>query len=131
MLVLISFIGQSFPLTSQLFGGEKLAGPEIYERLSAPVMLIILAITALFPMSDEKAVKSLASKISIIIAIISLLFPVYLILNTSISLYGAFGFWCGYSDTCRLVKLLITFIDKNLWDSRFSAGMVLLHVGWG
>ncbi len=135
VLVLISFIGQSFPLTSQLFGGEKISWTqEIYERLTAPVMLIILVITALFPLSDEKTGKVISNpKSAIIIAVISLLFPVYLILNTPISLYGAFGFWIAdILILAWLVKLLITFIDKKPMGFKvFSAGMVLLHVGLG
>ena len=135
VLVLICFVGQSFPLSSQLFSNEKLNwDQEIYERLTAPVMLIILIITALFPLSEEKTGKVIGSvKLAVIIAVISLLFPVYLILNTPISLYGALGFWAAdILILAWLVKLLTIVKEKKPVGFKvFSAGMVLLHVGLG
>jgi cytochrome c-type biogenesis protein CcmF len=135
VLVLICFIGQSFPLTSRLFAGEKISWTQgIYERLTAPIMLVILIITALFPLSDEKNGKVIRSAtLAIIIAAISLLFPVFLLFTTSISLYGALGFWAAdILILAWLVKLWsIARNKKPALIKSFSVGMVLIHVGLG
>ena len=135
LLVLIYFVGQTYPLTSQLFTGQKVSWPQdIYERLSSPVLLAVLGLTALFPLADEKGGRLIGNVRSAVILLAgSAIFPIYLLFNTSINLYGAFGFWIvGFLILVWLVKLGGEMLKrKSLVLKIFSLGMVLIHLGLG
>lgn len=135
LLVLIYFIGQTFPLTSQLFTGQKVNWTQIiYERLSSPVLLVVIGLTALFPLADEKRGRVIGNvRLAVLFLVISAAFPIYLLFNTSISLYGAFGFWiAGFLLLAWLMKLVSEMVKKKSFVVKlFSLGMVLIHLGLG
>lgn len=135
LLVLIYFVGQTFPLTSQLFTGQKVSWTqEIYERLSSPILLAVMGLTALFPLADEKSGKLIGNiRLAVVLLAGSAIFPIYLLFNTPINLYGAFGFWIvGFLLLAWLVKLGSDMVKKkSLVMKIFSLGMVLIHLGLG
>jgi cytochrome c-type biogenesis protein CcmF len=135
LLVLIYFVGQTFPLTSQLFTGQKINWTqEIYERLSSPILLIVMGLTALFPLADEKRGKVIGDvRLAVLLFAGSAIFPVYLVFNTTISLYSAFGFWIvGFLLLAWMRKLGSEMVKKKSLVLRiFSLGMVLIHLGLG
>jgi cytochrome c-type biogenesis protein CcmF len=135
LLVLIYFVGQTFPLTSLLFIGQKVSWTqEIYERLSSPVLLAVMGLTALFPLADEKSGKLIGNiRLAVVLLAGSAIFPIYLLFNTPINLYGAFGFWIvGFLILAWLVKLGSEMVKKKTLVLKvFSLGMVLVHLGLG
>jgi cytochrome c-type biogenesis protein CcmF len=135
LLVLIYFVGQTFPLTSLLFIGQKVSWTqEIYERLSSPVLLAVMGITALFPLAEEKSGKLIGNiRLAVVLLAGSAIFPIYLLFNTPINLYGAFGFWTvGFLILAWLVKLGSEMVKKKTLVLKvFSLGMVLVHLGLG
>ncbi|MBM3136941.1 MAG: hypothetical protein FJZ98_02010, partial [Chloroflexi bacterium] len=135
VLVLIYFVGQTFPLTSQLFSGQKINWTQdMYERLSSPVLLAVMGLTALFPLADEKKGKVIGNtRLTVLLLVASSFLPIYLLFNTPISLYGAFGFWVvNFLMIAWLVKLTGEIVKKKpIFLKAFSLGMVLIHLGLG
>jgi len=135
LLVFIYFFGQTYPLTSQLITGQKLNWTQdIYERLSSPVLLAVLGLTALFPLVDEKRERLIGNlRLASLLLAGSTIFPIYLLFNTSISLYGASGFWLvGFLLFAWLVKFASEIVKKKSFVLKiFSLGMVLIHLGLG
>ena len=135
ILVMIYFVGQTFPLTSQLFTDNTSKWtPKNYELISSPVLLAILFITAVFPLSDDKTGKPFSNlRFVIPLVIVSALVPVYLLLETPIGLYGAFGFWItGCLILAWLGKLGKELSACNPFALKINSfGMVLIHLGLG
>jgi len=135
ILVFIYFVGQTYPLTSQLIIGEKISWtPATYERISSPILLAILVVTALFPISDNKTGRLINDRrLAAILFIVAGVFPLYLLFTTKIGLFGAFGFWVVailiLSWISRLIKDLLSGFDKT--HVVFSLGKTLVHLGLG
>lgn len=134
-LVSVIFIGQTFPLTSQLFLGKQISwNTGLYKIVSSPLFLAILVITAVFPLSDKQTNRMIEDhRLTIIILVFPLVLPVYLLFNTEVSLYGAFGFWVAgilvMSWSIKFYKIFFkTSKDSRVW---FSLGIALVHLGLG
>ncbi len=134
-LVLFYFIGQTFPLTSRLFSNVEISWTqEIYELPSSPILLGVLVVTGLFPLIDEKKKRIIGNqKLFWGLLIGSALLPVFLLFKTSISVYGAIGFWVS-------TFLILAWISKGWVLIRtkrssfykiFMIGMILVHIGLG
>jgi len=134
-LVIFYFIGQTFPLTSRLFSNVDIIWTqEIYELLSSPLLLGVLVITGLFPLIDEKKRRIIGNQILFWGLIFgSTLLPVYLLLNTSTSVYGAIGFLVSaflilawISKGWVLIRTKRSIVQKSI-----IIGMILVHIGVG
>lgn len=134
-LVLIYFIGQTFPLTSQMIAGKKISwAPSTYEFVSSPFLLAVLAVTALFPLSDDRKGKIvdnwlLAGFLSILATVI----PIYFFVCHRIQLYSAVGFWsASFLVLGWIVHLIKRLQSRNTWVYKvFLMGSVFVHLGLG
>lgn len=134
-LVFICFIGQTFPLSSQLFTGEKTSWtPAHYELISSPFLLAVLGVTAVFSLSDDRSSRAFANKRgTILLGLIAAALPIFLLFNTRVSIFGALGFWvAGFLILGWISKLIRDLVlKKSILIKFFSFGMALVHLGLG
>jgi cytochrome c-type biogenesis protein CcmF len=141
-LVLLFFIGQTYPLTSELISGGQITwNAQMYELYSSPLLFLLMIITAICPLSNlyEKQRKKFWRKFIFFIAI-SLTITLLLIIIKGISLIESVGF-------LTVFFLIITWADSllsrsfnlrsnNRYDSRSKGrlsgfGSIFIHVGLG
>jgi cytochrome c-type biogenesis protein CcmF len=142
VLVLLFFIGQTYPLTSELITGAQITWKaKQYELFSSPLLFLLLIVTAICPLSNlyEKHRKRFWRKIIFSLAI-SLIITLILIMKKGLSQIEAIGFWAVILIIITWVYSLISqFINppsQNKNDSRtkdrFSGfGSILIHIGLG
>ncbi len=135
ILVLVYFLGQTLPLTSQLFTGKQANwSPEIYKKVSSPFLLAVLIITALYALLDKKTSKPLINfKLLEFLLVPAAILPIFLYLKMNVSLYTALAFWVTALLLIAWIRRLVlellsrqTFVLKA-----FSLGMVMIHLGMG
>jgi cytochrome c-type biogenesis protein CcmF len=141
-LVLLFFIGQTYPLTSELITGKQVTwSAEQYELFSSPFLFLLLIVTALCPLSNlfEKSRKRFWRKLVIQTAI-SILLTGFLMIWKKSGLFAVLGFWA-------VIFLIITWAAssipqffnssaKNKNDSEnkgrlLGFGSILIHIGLG
>lgn len=134
-LVLAFFIGQTYPLTSEIFTGRQSNwSPEMYKKASSPFLLAVLFITALYAMLEKNTGKPSINFRSLgILAIFAAILPAYLFIQKNAGLSTVFAFWVtGFfllSWCAHLVKTL--FICQPFFFKAVSLGMAMLHLGLG
>ena len=141
-LVLLYFIGQTFPLTSQLITGSQISWkPEQYELYSSPILFLLLLNTALYPISNlfEKDRMKYWRKCIIMLSL-SLIIPVILLFRREVGLIELLGFWVAIflivTWTGSLIsRFFIPFFNKKIDTKRkgrySSFGSILIHIGLG
>ncbi len=141
-LVLLLFIGQTFPLSSELITGMQISWTaEQYELCSFPFLLLLLLVTALCPLSAyfERHKKTFLRKLLLTLAV-SLIITLLLIFKKRVSFSSGLGFF-------GVVFLIITWTgfffsksfiihDQNTNDSpkkwlRSGFGSIVIHIGLG
>ena len=137
-LVLIYLFGQTLPLTSQLLLGVKRTFKATdFEIYSAPLLFLLVFLTALCPLSDRyEAQRTIFWRAVIKIAIISVLFPVAALFFTPFSISIAIGFWAsgflllswGYTAFCEILLPIFKGKAGSVWSKRL--GMVIIHLGF-
>ena len=134
-LVLIYLFGQTLPLTSQLFGSESQSfSAGQYETYSAPLLLLLLVLTALCPYPSPAHDRPLWANRKKIIGLLSLAgLPVLALLYFyALSLPAILGFWAAFF-------LLLSWLAA-LWRDwlrtlstrkkpRTRLSVLLLHIG--
>ncbi len=138
-LVIIYLFGQTLPLTSQLVLGRQSAFlPADYERISAPLLFLMVLFTALCALSvyyeNDRHVfwRNLAT-----IGILSALFPITVLFYFPFSLEIVAGFWTGgflllsWSFALTRDILLPIFKGKTNQTWKTKIGMTLIHLGLG
>jgi cytochrome c-type biogenesis protein CcmF len=141
VLVLIYLFGQTLPLTSQLFLSEKLSfTPQNYEQYSAPVLLLVVVLTALFPIASQKEADLKAfNRTIIILIVISIAVPLVLLIRYTLSTTAFIGFWAASFLLCSWLRALIQsvilpiFLKKNgktNHSRRMGLGSILIHLGF-
>ena len=129
ILALICLIGQTYPLTSQLFLHQSLSfSIQDYESWTSPFFLLLILLTALCAWGS-----ALSSKRWLYFTLAaSAIPPLVMLFRTSISLYAALGFWAA---AFLLFSWLIT-----LWREiflplvsrrkvKFRPTVILIHLG--
>lgn len=140
-LVAIYLFGQTLPLTSQLIHGEKSSfTSEQYKFISAPLLLLMVLVTALFPIahlkdSDQKKFKSILNWLIFISAVC----PLLLLFFSRASVLTAVGFWAAafvFSSWLYAfwANFLIPFTCKKRNKERIAQvcrlGPILIHLGF-
>lgn len=135
LLVLIYFIGQTFPLTSQFFTGKQSNwSTENYEKASSPVLLAVLVITALYALLEKRPDKHPINFTTFSLsAILAAILPIYLFFTINVSLYTILAFYItGFLLIAWFIRLVYSqFSRQKLVSKFFSLGMVLIHLGLG
>jgi cytochrome c-type biogenesis protein CcmF len=141
-LVLLFFIGQTFPLTSELITGNQIAWTaEQYEIYSSPLLFLLVIITAFCPLSNlyEEYKQEFWRGLKFTIAA-SFIIILLIISNIRISLFETAGFFAVvfmiitwivplFSQFLTMPTVLGTKIQKK---SRFLGfGPILIHIGLG
>ncbi len=113
-LVIIYLYGQTLPISSQLFLGEKkFFYPLDFETYSAPLLILLMVISALTSLSQIKSkdphrFNLLLNWLLLISAICSFL----VLFFTRLTILGFFGFWAVSFQLC---SWLFTFFDQLLF----------------
>jgi cytochrome c-type biogenesis protein CcmF len=135
-LVLIYLFGQTLPLTSQVFTGEKTTfKPEDYERTSAPILLLVVIITALCPQVDNNKGSSFNTSILTILAIVSLGFPIAALFHTGFAPLRMSGFWATGFHLLSWLYALAKDLAQGIFRKegarrrRGRYGMQIIHLG--
>jgi len=142
VLVLLFFIGQTFPLTSELITGTQISWTaEQYEYYSSPILFLLLVVTAFCPLSDlyEKHKKEFWRDLKFSIAA-SLFVTLLLIASRKVSFSNVLGFLV-------VIFLIITWLDplfsqflnqpaqtadSSQKKNRFLGfGSIVIHIGLG
>lgn len=142
ILTILYLYGQTLPLTSQLILGKKFFfSPIDYKSISAPVLLVMVVVTALFPntyirqKNKQKYVRILKWMITI-----SALCPALLLVFTSVTVFASVGFW---AITFLIVNwLYLLFLDiffpifrkkarKNKSLKWVQLGSIIIHLAFG
>jgi cytochrome c-type biogenesis protein CcmF len=140
-LVLIYLVGQTLPMTSQLFLPEKMSfTPQDYEAYSAPLLLLVVILTALFPLAHLKDTHPKGFKrTTIALLTISITVPLVLLTNYSLSLIAFIGFWAASFLLCSWLYALISNIVLPLFHKKngkttqprgMALGSILIHLGF-
>jgi len=141
-LVLLFFIGQTYPLTSQLFTGAQITwDEEQYEVFSPPLLILLLLTTAICPILNfyEKARKKFWQKL-ILSLLISLVISSIFLIRKEVGLIEAFGFWTVFFLIVTWTDLLISrsliLLSNNKKDFEIKGGLssfgsILIHIGLG
>jgi cytochrome c-type biogenesis protein CcmF len=112
ILALVIFYGQTLPLTSSLFSGQKIYfSPKEYEAVAAPpVFLLILcsACVQIIPYAAGSRKKALA--IVAILLLFSLLIPLLVLAKTHASFSIGVGYWVV---SCLVISVAYTAWNKN------------------
>jgi cytochrome c-type biogenesis protein CcmF len=140
-LVLIYLVGQTLPLTSQLFSSEMMSfTPQNYEVFSAPLLLLVVILTALSPLAplnDTHPKKFMRTIITILI--ISIIGPVFLSTHYTLSLISIIGFWAASFQLSSWLYALIWHVvfpmvrkknKKTTHSKRIGLGPILIHLGF-
>jgi len=137
-LVLIYLFGQTLPLTSQLFLGEKLSfKPADYERFSAPLLFLLVFLTGLCPLADHyENQRSTFWSIFIVVSILAFAFPITALFYAPFSIAIFVGFWASGFLLLAWVYAGIRDVDLPIlrgkpaksWSQRL--GMVIIHLGF-
>lgn len=140
--MLLYFIGQTFPLTSQLLLGAQITWkPEQYELYSSPLLFLLLLITAICPVANlfEKDRRQFWRKINVMLAL-SLIYPMILAFQNDIVIIEILGFWAVifliliWTDS-MIHQVLFPLIKKEgraEMKGRYSnLGSILIHIGLG
>jgi cytochrome c-type biogenesis protein CcmF len=141
-LVLIYFIGQSYPLTSQLFTGTQTSWkPEQYEIYSSPLLILLLLNTAICPFLNlfDKNRKKFWQTGFIMLGL-SLLLPLFMMYLGGISFIQLLGFW--FSIFLFISWFYFLFIEARRFFTEkvdplktkieiIYFGSILIHIGIG
>lgn len=141
-LVLLFFIGQTFPLSSEILTGTQITWTaEQYELYSSPLLISLLIVTAFCPLSSlyEKHNQEFWRNLKFTAAA-SLFITFLLVTSRKISFFDAVGF-------LAVIFLIITWLDPLFSQflnppaefattlqkkSRFLGfGSILIHIGLG
>lgn len=134
-LVLIYLFGQTLPLTSQLFTAESLSlSPSQYEQYSAPLLLILLVLTALCPFNSIGQKQPLLSnKGNLIWLLAAAAFPaLMLFIRYPLSLPALLGFWtASFLLISWLFALWRDYLRPIITKKKIRTrlGVLLLHIG--
>jgi len=136
-LVVIYLFGQTLPLTSQWVLREKLVfKPQDYEHISAPLLFMLLMLSALCANSSYFETKRrLFWRIIIIVGILSFIFPFAALSYAPFSISILTGFWAAgflllswmYAFIRHIIIPIFQRKPTTLWSNRL--GMVLIHLG--
>jgi cytochrome c-type biogenesis protein CcmF len=137
-LVLIYLFGQTLPLTSQLFTGEKLSfKPADYERYSAPLLFLLVFLTGLCPLADHYEMERRTFwSIFTVISILAFAFPIAALFYAPLSIAIFVGFWASGFLLLAWIYAGIRDVDLPIlrgkpaksWSRRL--GMVIIHLGF-
>ena len=141
-LVFLFFIGQTFPLTSELIIGTQITWTaEQYELYSSPLLFLLLVVTAICPLSDsiENYKTEFWRNLKFTVAI-SVVITLILVTSREASFIDALGF-------VVVIFLVITWLffhlsqflnhpaqdaDSNQKKGRsLGFGSILIHIGLG
>jgi len=138
-LVLIYLFGQTLPLTSQLFLGEKNSfAPLDYEFYSAPLLLALVILTALFPLAHLKDTNPRRFKRSLVgLLLVSALCPLAVLFFAPLTIYAVLGFWAAaFLLSSWLYALVRDFLlpvlskPKKKSARSKSLGALCIHLGF-
>ncbi|MCD6356630.1 MAG: cytochrome c biogenesis protein CcsA [Anaerolineaceae bacterium] len=112
-LTLFYLFGQTLPITSQIFLNEMVSfTPQDYGIYSAPILLIMVILTALFPLGNMKdGEPQRFNRLLKWMAVISALCPLALLFFARLTFLAILGFWSG---AFLLYSWLYTFIHDFL-----------------
>lgn len=109
-LVLFYLFGQTLPITSQIFLNEMVSfTPQDYGIYSAPILLIIVILTALFPLSkikDEEPQRF--NRLLKWMAAISALCPLTLLFFTHLTFFAIVGLWAAAFLLCSWLYAFVS-----------------------
>ncbi len=139
-LVMLFFIGQTYPLTSQLLTGAQITWKaDQYELFSSPFLFLVLIVTAICPLSSlyEREKQKFWRKI-IIVLILALIPAIILTWKRDLAIHEFLGFWAvlfliaAWLD--QLVSPIFFFRMKKHHDKKeknTNFGSILIHIGLG
>jgi len=143
LLVVLAFIylfGQTLPLTSQLVSGKEMTfSPDQYKAASAPVLILIILVAALYLIARYSHMDNKKFwRIPVILLVASLPVPFVVHATTHTSVVSSIGYW--------VIAFLLISIFYGLWkdasyglkrkNSKFDfmpyseLGKAMIHIGF-